>query len=278
MRKRENLIPLEKSRKVIQLDRRGLIKKKKPIGAIVWGVLGVLCLAYCLAIGLFMGYGTRFFLVWGVLAAFCGILSFVLAHEGWVKKLPKWLKGTCVILFLAGLILFGTVEAKILGSFQAQPNAGADYCIVLGAQWKTSGPSYILQLRLDAALKYLRENPETMAIVSGGQGANEPLSEAEGMKEYLMNAGIEEERILMEDASTNTVGNLVNSAELLDKENDRVVLVTNNFHVYRACSIARKQGYGHLEGLAADSHMGMLLNNLLREFFGVIKDTAAGNM
>ncbi|MCM1046063.1 MAG: YdcF family protein [Candidatus Gastranaerophilales bacterium] len=278
MRKRENLIPFEKSKKVIQLDRRGLVKKKKPIGAIIWGALGVLCLVYCLVIWLFMGYGTHFFLVWGALAVFCGLLSFVLAHERWMEKLPKWLKGVCVILFLAGLILFGTVEVKILGSFQAQPSAGADYCIILGAQWKTSGPSYILQLRLDAALRYLKENPETIVIVSGGQGATEPVSEAEGMKGYLIDAGIAEERILMEDTSTNTISNLLNSAELLDRENDRVVLVTNNFHMYRACSIARKQGYQHLEGLAADSHMGMLPNNLLREFFGVIKDTAAGNM
>lgn len=278
MRKRERLIPLEKSRKVIQLDRRGLVKKKKPVGAIVWGLLGVVCLAYCLVIGLFMGYGTRFFLIWGVLAVFCGFLSFLLAHAKWMEKIPKWLKGICVIVFLAGVVLFGVVEARILGSFQAQPKAGADYCIILGAQWKTSGPSYILQLRLDAALKYLRENPETIAIVSGGQGADEPISEAEGMKGYLVNAGIEEERILLEDTSTSTTGNLVNSSALLDKGNDSVVLVTNNFHVYRACCIARRQGYAHLEGLAADSHMGMLPNNLLREFFGVVKDTVTGNM
>lgn len=278
MSKKERLIPLEKSKKVIQLDRRGLVKKKKPIGAIIWGLMAVLCLGYCLVIGLFMGYGTRFFLIWGVLGVFCGFLSFLLAHERWIKKLPKWLKGGCVIVFLAGLVVFGVVEASILERFQAQPKAGADFLVILGAQWKTNGPSYILQLRLDAALKYLRENPETIVIVSGGQGANEPISEAEGMKGYLVNAGIEEERILMEDASTNTAGNLINSSALLDKENDRVVLVTNNFHVYRACCIARRQGYAHLEGLAADSHLGMLPNNLLREFFGVVKDTLAGNM
>lgn len=277
MSRRERLIPLEKSRKVIQLERRGLVKKK-PIGAVIWGLLGILCLAYCLTIGLFMGYGTYFFLIWGVLAVCCGILSFILAHTGWVAKLSKWFKVTCVAVFVIGVILFGVVESCIIGSFGVKPTPGADYCIILGAQWKVSGPSYILRLRLDAALEYLRENPETIVIVSGGRGSDEPISEAQGMKEYLVNAGIEEERILTEDTSNNTVSNLSNSGALLDKANDRVVLVTNNFHVYRACSIARRQGYVHLEGLAADSHMGMLPNNLLREFFGVIKDTMTGNM
>lgn len=278
MRKREGLIPAEKSRKVIQLDRRGQVKKKKPVGAIIWGILGALCLIYCLSIGFFMGFGTFFFLIWGVLAVFCGLLSFLFAHRNWMAKIPKWIKVVSVLLLVIGLLLFGTVEAMILGSFDAWPTAGADYCIILGAQWKESGPSYVLQKRLDAALVYLSQNPETIAIVSGGQGSNEPISEAEGMKTYLMNAGIVEERILMENTSTNTNSNLSNSSALLDKANDRVVLVTNDFHVFRACSIARKQGYAHLEGLAADSYPAMLPNNLLREFFGVLKDVAVGNM
>lgn len=165
-----------------------------------------------------------------------------------------------------------------MDGFGATPSPGADYCIILGAQWKESGPSYVLQKRLDAALDYLNRNEGTMVIVSGGQGGNEPISEAEGMKEYLMNAGIAEERIITEDTSTTTNENLINSSEFLDKENDRVVLVTNNFHVFRACSIARKQGYKHLEGLAAGSYPAMLPNNLLREFLGVIKDSFVGNL
>ena len=82
----------------------------------------------------------------------------------------------------------------------------------------------------------------------------------------------------MEEKSTNTCENLVFSAELLDKEKDRVVLVTNNFHMFRAGKIAGRQGYQHVEGLAAGSYPGMLLNNLLREFFGVVKDFLVGNL
>lgn len=278
MRKRDRLIPSEKSKKVILLDKRGMPEDKKSPMAFVLAALGLACIIYCLAIMFFMGYGSRFFLVWGVMGVFFGLWSFLLFSPKLLKKIPKLLKWLFLILFLIGLCGFCGVEAMIFSSFGEKPSPGADYVIVLGAQWKTSGPSYVLQKRLDAALTYLYENPDTIVIVSGGQGRNEPISEAQGMKEYLADRGIAEERILLEDTSTNTYENLANSSALLDKQTQRVVLVTNNFHVFRASSIARHQGYARLEGLAADSYPAMLPNNLLREFVGVLKDTLVGNM
>ena len=150
--------------------------------------------------------------------------------------------------------------------------------IILGAQWKTSGPSYVLQKRLDKAIEYLNANPETKVIVSGGQGYNEPISEAEGMQGYLETAGIDPERILVEDASTNTTQNLIFSGELLDKSEDSVVVITNNFHMFRALAIARKQGYAHVEGLSAGTYPVTVPNNLLREAFGVVKDFMANHL
>lgn len=63
--------------------------------------------------------------------------------------------------------------------------AELDYLIVLGAQMKTGGPSKALQYRLDEACRYLDENPGIKVIVSGGQGTDEPVSEAQGMYDYL---------------------------------------------------------------------------------------------
>lgn len=276
--KKPHLIPFEKSKRIIYLDKRGKEKTKTPLSAKFFGVLGVLCLLYCLSIFIFMGYGTTFFLIWGALAVGCGILSLLLAHKEWLARIPKWLRVSVTICVAAGLILFAIVEGLILGQFAAKPQPGADYVLVLGAQWKTNGPSYVLQKRLDAAVQYLYDNPETLVVVTGGQGSNEVISEAEGMQSYLLAAGIGEERIFMEDKATNTYENMVFSGALLDKTNDRVVLVTNNFHVYRATKIAEKQGYAHVEGLAAGSYPAMLPNNLLREFLGVIKDFCVGNL
>lgn len=276
--KKQHLIPYEKSKRVIYLEKRGRKKEKVPLSAKIFGVLGVVCLLYCLSIFFFMGFGTLFFLIWGCLAAGCGILAMLLAHREWLERIPKWLKVSFTACVTAGVLLFGVVEGLILSQFAEKPAPGADYVLVLGAQWKADGPSYVLQKRLDAALQYLNENPETLVIVSGGQGSNETISEAAGMESYLEAVGIAKERIWMEDKSTNTCENLMYSGALLDKETDRVVLVTNNFHMYRAIRIAKKQGYVYVEGLAAGSYPAMLPNNLLREFFGVIKDFCVGNL
>jgi uncharacterized SAM-binding protein YcdF (DUF218 family) len=278
MRKHDRLIPVEESKKVIYLDKRGYVGRKKTVPAFIFGILALICIVYCVTIALFMGYGTNFFLVWGALAAVFGVLTFLMLKPEIYDKIPGWIKKVFIILVIVGIVIFAAIEGMILDSFDSIPAPGADYCIILGAQWKENGPSYVLQKRLDAAVEYLNDNQGTKVIVSGGQGANEPISEAAGMKQYLIDAGIEEERIILEDTSTDTKENIVNSGSFLDMSNDRVVLVTNNFHVFRACGIAAKQGYAHVEGLAADSYPAMLPNNLLREFLGVLKDTFVGNM
>ncbi len=276
-RRKGDLIPFEKSKKVIYLEKRGKLDKK-PVGAVLAGIFAALCLLYCIGIALFVGYGSKFFLIWGVIAVLFGGLSVLLVHREWLERIPKWLKRCFVVLVSIGLLFFIVVEGMIFSRFGVKAQPGADYVVVLGAQWKPSGPSYLLQKRLDVASKYLLDNPETKVIVSGGQGPDEPVSEAQGMSEYLMQAGVEEERILLEDKSTNTCQNLTYSGELLDKDKDRVVLVTNNFHMFRALRIAKKQGYTHLEGLSAGCYPAILPNNLFREFFGTIKDFLVGNL
>lgn len=147
-----------------------------------------------------------------------------------------------------------------------------DYLIVLGAQVRENGPSAVLQYRLDAALSYMQENPETICIVSGGQGVNEPFSEAKGMSDYLISHGILSERIILEDTSRNTVENIRNSKALIRNFDGSVGIVTNNFHVFRAVGIAKAQGLGDVYGISAYSHPLYLPNNVLRECCGILKD------
>lgn len=276
--KKDRLIPREKKKRVIYLDKRGASGTKLTVPCVIFTVLSVLCLLYCFYIAFFIAYGTKFFLVWGFLAIAFGLLAYLMTKPSVLKKIPRWFSALFVILCVIALVLFAVVEGMILGQFHAKPSAGADYCIILGAEWKANGPSYVLKKRLDAALAYLNENEGTKAVVSGGQGRNEVISEAEGMKQYLMEAGIEEERILVEDQSGNTYANLQNSKALIDAANSRTVIVTNNFHVFRALALAKKMGYQHLQGLAAESYPSVLPNNMLREFFGVMKDLVMGRI
>ena len=180
--KRNHLIPREKSKKVIYLDPRGRGVGEKHYGARALYVLAVLCLLYCVGIGLFVAFGSYFFLVWGVIGAFCAAWAWVLTRRTVYYWIPRWLHITFRSLVMAGMVLLLIIEGMIVSQFHATAQEGADYVIILGAQWKTSGPSYVLQKRLDKAIEYLNANPEPKVIVSGGQGYNEPISEAEGMQ------------------------------------------------------------------------------------------------
>ena len=278
MRKdKKDIISFKKSKKVIRLKNLGKAGREIHVGAVLFWVFGICCILYCVGISV-MGFGTYFFLIWGAMGIIFLLIGTVLSNRELVCRLPRWLKAITVSLFFLGILLFAGVEGMILSQYRAVPEQGADYVIVLGAQWRIDGPSEVLRRRLDAAIAYLNENHDTNVIVSGGQGRNEPVSEAAGMRQYLMDAGINDERILVEDASTNTFQNLVFSGRLLDPENDKVVIVTNNFHVFRAIRIAEKQGYKNVEGMAASSLAGMAPHNLLREFFGVVKDFLVGNL
>lgn len=276
-RRKDRLIPIEKAKRVIYLDKRGRFQNMSVISIILMA-LGILCLLYCVGIFLFMGYGTSFFLIWGVAGVFLTGLGYLTSRRQLLEKIPHWLKLTAGIVFGISILIFILTECMILSKFWSKPPAGADYCIVLGAQLKSHGPSDVLRRRLDAAVSYLEENENTNVYVSGGQGANEPMTEAQGMYDYLVARGIAPERIFQEDTSVNTFQNLKNTGEMIDKQQDTVVIVTNNFHVFRAMGIAEKMGYDNVYGLAADSYPGMLPNNMLREFLGVVKDLLVGNM
>lgn len=172
--------------------------------------------------------------------------------HGSVEKVPHPVKIFAGMVVCIGLLVFCIVEGCVISQMHADGRGGLDYIIVLGAQVRKDGPSPVLKYRLDKAVEYLNENPDTVCIVSGGQGSNEPWSEAEGMARYLQEKGIDTARILPEDKSQTTEQNITNS-KMLMKEGASVGIVTNNFHVFRALQIAKKYGLSDVCGIAADS-------------------------
>lgn len=241
----------------------------------IFAFLGVLFVFYGVLI-LQVGSGTGFWLLWEVL----GIVLFLWAILVHKKVFARHKTAGMIWHVLAGVAIavFALLCGMISGDFSAKGGQNLDYIIVLGAQVREDGPSVVLKYRLDAAIDYLNENPHTVCIVSGGQGINEPFSEAEGMSEYLWDKGIEENRILLEDKSASTVENIQNSKALLKKPYNGVGIVTNNFHVFRATRIAKKQGLEGVCGIAADSNALYLPNNVLRECLGILKDWLMRNM
>jgi len=238
-------------------------------------ILGVLSVLYGMLI-LQVGSGTSFWLIWEAIGL-CFFGWAVFLHTGFFVTYPK-IKMVFQGLVIVGVIALVTLCGMIATEFTAGGNQNLDYIIVLGAQVRKEGPSVALRYRLDAAVDYLNKNPDTMCIVSGGQGANEPFSEAEGMAEYLVENGIEKNRILLEDKSTNTVENIQYSKELMEVSYSSVGIVTNNFHMFRAVRIARAQGLKGVCGIAADSSVLYLPNNALRECCGILKDWIMKNI
>lgn len=138
--------------------------------------------------------------------------------------------------------------------------------------------SKALKRRLDTALIYLNDNPDSKIIVSGGQGKGEEISEALAMKNYLVSMGINEMRIMMEDQSTNTEENIRFSQSFINGKNQKIVVVTNKFHVFRATLIAKKQGMINVEGLGAPTDDILVIHYHVREFFAIVKDKIVGNI
>lgn len=149
-----------------------------------------------------------------------------------------------------------------------------DTVIVLGAGLWGDQVSPQLELRLITAYELLKANPDIIAVTSGGQGPDELVTEAKAMKDYLVNLGIDENRIIEEDMSTSTYENLKFSFDVLNKNNieyNNPAIVTTNFHIYRAKMLSKRLGV-NAEGLAAPNIRRIIVKNNIREVFALIKD------
>lgn len=239
-------------------------------------VAAFLCFLYCFIVFRIRS-GNHFYLIWALGGFFFLGLAAMLHYELW-GRFPLLLRRGIVGLIAFGVVLFVIVEGCIFAHYRDRGRPDLDYIIVLGAQMKPAGPSVVLKFRLDAAYDYLLANEDTLCVVSGGQGANEPCTEAEGMYNYLVERGIAPERILMEDKSTDTSENIAFSAALIGGTDKDVGIVTNNFHVFRGVMLARHAGFEDACGISARSNVYFQPNNLVREFFGIMKDLVCGNL
>lgn len=238
--------------------------------SILCTIAGSFCLLYFILLLLYSGFTSAFYLIWPVMAAGFLMLGWLFRIHFW-QHLPSALRIGILLLFSVCLIFFLGVEGMILKGSVQMPEDTQDYVIVLGAHVRESGPSKALALRLDKALEYASAHPDTVFIVSGGQGSNEPCTESFAMKKYLMERGLSEERILEENQSTNTRENLIFSKEFIP-EGASVGIISNGFHICRALHLAETLGYENASGIPAKSDLATQPTNLLREFFAVVKD------
>ena len=136
------------------------------------------------------------------------------------KKVGKIaLKIISFVLFIC-IIIGGTTFHNVLSrSFKSEEKS--DVAIVLGCVVNGDKPGIFLKGRINAAYKFLNENPNAIAILSGGQGNGENISEAKCMFNCLTEMGIDKSRLLIEDKSTSTRENFKYSKDQLYREGYR---------------------------------------------------------
>ena len=184
-------------------------------------------------------------------------------------------------LMLAGALTFATLLGAVLSGAYGHISGEPQVMIVLGCQVKPWGPSVLLQDRLDTALAYLQDHPDMTVVACGGQGADEPESEARAIADYLTENGVSKRNILLDEDSHNTHQNLENAAKLLSEEDldpaqTQVVVVSNGFHLTRARILAQRCGFEEVSTLAApESHLPSRLKMYLREPLALVKSFVA---
>ncbi|WP_086311983.1 hypothetical protein A5821_003228 [Enterococcus sp. 7F3_DIV0205] len=180
----------------------------------------------------------------------------------------KWVKRIMSIVVGLGIIYAGLILFLILSGTKDQPTKTPDTVLILGAQVKGSSkdnayPSTVLKERLDAAIPYLKDHPDATVIVCGGQGSDEPDSEANVMAEYLRVHGITQKQILIENTSTRTKENIQNAQHKQALGN--TVIVTSDFHMYRSKLLAKRLGITKISGLPAISKSSATFKTYVRE-------------
>lgn len=195
-------------------------------------------------------------------------------------KTHKWAKGLlCVLIagYTAFTALFAVESALMLDAINTTPSDGDVTVVILGCSVKGETPSQMLRLRIDAAEKYLKSNPEAKAVLSGGQGPGEDITEALCMYRELTARGIESDRLYMEGESTSTRENLAFSAQIIEKEglSKNIAIVSNNFHLYRASLSAKDLGLS-CSFVSAFTPYPLLATYVMREYMGILAQWAAG--
>ena len=242
-------------------------------------ILGTIFTVYYIGIILYAGVHASFAWFWLGLGAVCWLALAVCrvpALQAAFLRIPPGIRTAAGILLALGIALFLAAEGCIVSGMVQKEKASCDYLIVLGAQVKGTRVSRALKQRLDRAAEYLRDNPGTLVIVSGGQGSGEDITEAEAMEDYLIEAGIGAKRIRKEEKSVNTVQNIRFSRAMMEGERPSIGIVSNDFHIFRAVHIAKAQGIDAF-GIPAPTEIFMRPHYMTREAFALVKDLLLGN-
>ena len=211
-----------------------------------------------------------------VCACLIGVLLFYnicYLTRGKYPKLTKVVKRVFTVLLCIGLLVVGITECLIIHASFGDREETCDYMLVLGAKVRNDGPSVSLMDRIKATAAYMEAHPEVIAIVSGGQGTDEPMTEAQCMFEQLVKLGVDPGRIWLEDKAASTWENLHFAMNLIEEKTgtrpEKIGLLSSEYHLFRAKMFARACGVEAVGIPAHTSRISQMVNHFMREVAGV---------
>ncbi len=259
-----------------------IIEKIKKLAVIDWIILFSAFVTFVLYTFYFMGgtfladSGGLFVLTFVYLGTTVPIIFSGIFKKLLKKAYPilKTIYCTCLLFYVLSFAVFSAV---VISDSEREIEYDDRQTVVLVCGCKVNGsyPSLTLKYRLDRAIEILNEKSDALCIVSGGQGDDEAYTEASVMRNYLLKKGIEDERILLEDRSRNTVENIKYSIEILE-ENEigkdcNLICVSTDLHTSRVAMIARDNGM-HAQVASSDSpYFYLYMASLVREYMSYAK-------
>ncbi|MDS0528511.1 YdcF family protein [Clostridium sp. SHJSY1] len=240
-------------------------------------ILGIILVAYYFIINLI---SSRKIAASGSILA----IGIILIIYHFVKNIfndnQYYIKGMKIakIFICVGLVFFIVLEGMII-FYPKKDTSNTDYIVVLGAGLNNGGQlSLTLKDRLDSALKCVNDYGNNgYIVVSGGQGPDEDLSEAEAMTRYLVEQGVSEEKIIKEDKSRNTNQNFKFSKDKIEEHSGKniedvsVKVVTTDFHALRSNLLAEKNGYKNINVYTNNSVPYLIPIFYSREALAIVK-------
>jgi len=238
---------------------------------ILFIVIGILCFIYFQVARMLYITFANFFALLGTMFIIIGTLK-VYFKENIIKAHCAPLFYIIRTGFIVLMISFIVIEGLIIYNANITKETSVDYIVILGAMVRGDTPSLILDERLQAGLNCIKKHPEAKVILSGAKGPGENISEAQAMRIYLINNGVDEAKLIKEENSTNTFENLENSKKIIAKINNKtkIFIVTSDFHMFRSKMLASRIGLTAY-GVPAKTELYLQPTYYLREYFAVMK-------
>ena len=228
------------------------------------------------ALSVFFYTGVRGYSFSGLIClALAGVIScYYLLH---MLKKRQWRAAKLLQTLLSSILCLGLLIVTVTGILIVDASRGeaadCDYVIILGCRVYDDGPSLSLQDRIQSAYDYLTAHPHSIGIVTGGRGADEPMTEAKCLYDHLTAMGIDENRIWLEEEATSTWENLIFSLDLIEQKTgerpEKIGLLSSEYHLFRASLFAKECGVTAACIPAKTGKVSLRINNYLREIAGV---------